>query len=116
MPAALSALAGVALLAPAGVLWPSAPCGWAPQGLDSALFGPLGGFGLGASALGLWGWLCSSAGALLPFREISSPPVPAAAPLHVLGLLGAGLGDLASDHRTALPPLLGLGAIGLGGL
>lgn len=86
--------------------------------MDSALFGPAGASGLGLGALlpngGYLGlalgalWPCDAAGAL--------PPVPSGAPLHVFGLLGAGLLDLSADDNLAASPALGFGALLLGGL
>lgn len=43
-------------------------------------------------------------------------PVPSGAPLHVFGLLGAGIFDLSADQGTAIPPLVSFIALVLGGL
>jgi hypothetical protein len=42
--------------------------------------------------------------------------VPSGAPLHVFGLLGAGLLDLSTDDNLAASPAVGFGALLLGGL
>lgn len=90
----------------------------APGYLDGALFSPMGttGFSMGlASAVG--GCVGACGAALVP-QQLAElvPHVPSAAPLHVLGLLGAGFFDFSADRPGAVSPLLSALVLLLGGL
>ena len=89
-----------------------------PRSLDSALFGPAGALAFTlAIILQNGGYLCSALIGLYPFGGLEAlSPVPSAAPLHVLGLLGVGFFDLSSDSGLGASPVLSLVALLLGGL
>lgn len=91
-------------------LGPLAPLTPPPASLDAALFGPLG--ALGALALVAPGGP-TLVGAL-PLGGGAQAPTPAAAPAHVLALLGAGVTDGGANLPS--PPWGGAGAVVLGGL
>ena len=89
-----------------------------PPLLDSALFSPLGSIFLSAALVSAnGGYLLGGLWALLPYEVLTQPaPVPSSAPLHVLGLLGAGYMDLSADASFAISPAFMLLALLLGGL
>lgn len=89
-----------------------------PGTLDSALFGPIGGVLLYVVlALGQGGALLWAPLGVAPNGGLDGlAPVPSGAPLHVLGLLSAGVFDLSSDQGTGASPLLSFLALLLGGL
>jgi hypothetical protein len=82
----------------------------APGALDAALFGPLGALALVA----LVAPLGPAMAGLLPLGGGAAAPTPAAAPAHVLALLGGGALDAGTG--SPMPPWAGGGAVFLGGL